>query len=872
MSRRTVAGFLVALTAASLLFVVDPGADPARGAAEDGGGGGGNGGSSVTVHGTKQGFEDFTGLAVTVSKTRNLTNEAITVTWTGARPSPLGYPGTDFLSLMQCWGSPEAKDFRETCAYGMDLDVPERPGGAVAIDAGRRRVADTPYAAGYPAPDPDESPEKTGLAAGAKMVPFKTVTGERSRDGSPGQPFGTKPNPSGGPDLEETDVDVMTRYLAKETTNEYPYALTAADGTGRVTFEVQNDRLAPHLGCGAPYQAPDGQQKPRPCYLVIVPRGYHHPYTGVDVTNDSNPAVSGSPFKPVVWQHRMVVPLEFAPVEGGCSLDKAERRTAGAEAVAEAVTSWQPVLCANDGPIYGYSAISDFEAAQQVVSASESAPGLVYSADPVVSSNPPVVHAPVTLSSTVIAVNIDYNIILPNHVSGPPTPPEIERLRGLALTDLKLTPRLLAKVLTQSYTRDDITDKERDQTAGNPESIRYDEEFLTLNPVFRHWPRERAVTLDGLMVSVGSSVAAREVWQWILGDAEARTWIQGKNPDENGMWVNPVYKDMFSTAPDTFPKADPDCHEEERFEPIQGANVTFPLCTLDKWPYMGSMNEAALQTLRAQTKGKDLPLRPVPNTTDNTPCCRYSDLPRKFPGSRFVMSVTDSASAARYGLFTAQLCKPKRDSLGKLVMPDDCRTPTDEAVNAAAATAVGSQVEGVKVVDPVKAWATQGAYPLTTVSYAIADTSEPVEARREYAKLLRYAAGSGQDPGEAWGQLPEGYVPLPAALREQTMIAASQLENWVTPTSPPADNSGGPDPGAAPAPTDGVPSGGATPSAGTPAPGPPPSAAPAAQSQSTLGSPLGIIRFILIAALVMGLLGGIAGPIMQRFAIRSGRK
>lgn len=866
MSRRTVASILVALVAAGGLFVIEPAPEPAKGAPEAGG----SGGSSVIVTGRKQGFEDFTNLALTVSKTRNLTNEAIAITWTGATPTPrTSQLATDFLQFMQCWGNPEAKDFRETCAFGMDLDKPALIGSGgfeSTAQAGRRAIYKGDGQV-YPIRDPDETPEKTGVRADARMVPFKTVTGERSRDGSAAEPYGTVFDPSAGTRPEE-DFDVMGRFLAKETTNEYPYALTAADGTGRVIFEVQNDRLAPNLGCGAPYPAPSGQQEPRPCYLVIVPRGHHNPYNGENVS-PRQAAVHGSPFTPALWQHRIVVPLQFAPVEGGCSLDKAERRTAGTEAVAEAVTSWQPVLCANDGPVFGYSAISDFEAAQQVTSPSESAPGLVYSADPVPSSNPPLVHAPATLSSTVVAINIDYNIINPLHVSGQPPPDEVQRRHGLAVTDLKLTPRLLAKLLTQSYQNDTLT-----PLAAAPHSIRYDEEFLDLNPDFRHWGRERSATLAGLIVSVGNSAAARDLWRWILSDPDAKAWVQGQRDDGQGMWVNPAYKDLFATPQETFPKSDPGCYRETRFEPIQGRNVEFPLCTLDKWPYMGSMSEAALQTLRAATKGKEQPLRPDPNNPgDATPCCRYADMARKSPGSRFVMSITDSASAAKYGLFTAQLCKTKRDSAGNYVA-DDCRAPTREAVTAAAATAVASEVRGASVIDPVKAWATPGAYPLTSVSYAVADTSEPAAARKEYARLMRYAAGAGQDPGEAWGQLPEGYVPLPAALREQAMVSASQLENWVSPTTPAPTGgdpgSGDPSPGATPAAPAGVPSGGLTPSAATPAPGTPPVAAPAAQA--TQGSPLGIIRFILIAALLMGLVGGIAGPILQRFAVRTGRK
>ncbi|MGH3820547.1 MAG: hypothetical protein ACRDRE_22910, partial [Pseudonocardiaceae bacterium] len=46
----------------------------------------------------------------------------------------------------------------------------------------------------------------------------------------------------------------------------------------------------------------------------------------------------------------------------------------------------------------------------------------------------------------------------------------------------------------------------------------------------------------------------------------------------------------------------------------------------------------------------------------------------------------------------------------------------------------------------------------------------------DYAVLLRYAAGAGQRPGIAPGQLPLGMVPLPDALTAQTIAAAATIE------------------------------------------------------------------------------------------------
>lgn len=58
-----------------------------------------------------------------------------------------------------------------------------------------------------------------------------------------------------------------------------------------------------------------------------------------------------------------------------------------------------------------------------------------------------------------------------------------------------------------------------------------------------------------------------------------------------------------------------------------------------------------------------------------------------------------------------------------------------------------------------------GSYPLTALSYAVtAPSTLDAAAGNDYAALLRYAVGPGQQPGTAPGQLPLGMVPLPDAL------------------------------------------------------------------------------------------------------------
>ena len=48
-------------------------------------------------------------------------------------------------------------------------------------------------------------------------------------------------------------------------------------------------------------------------------------------------------------------------------------------------------------------------------------------------------------------------------------------------------------------------------------------------------------------------------------------------------------------------------------------------------------------------------------------------------------------------------------------------------------------------------------------------------SRKNYSAFLRYAAGPGQVIGDQPGQLPNGYVPLPAALESETLAAAATV-------------------------------------------------------------------------------------------------
>ncbi|MEV6813924.1 hypothetical protein, partial [Micromonospora sp. NPDC051296] len=436
--------------------------------------------SAVTVTGRVGTLgDDFSELKVTVSQTRNLTNQSVAITWTGGPKTRFqaGDPNANYLQFMQCWGpDPDAPDFRETCEWGVGRY--RKNGDKIEVDPERARESG----------DPRET-----LPADAKMVPFRSAfDNTRTPDGSATNPF-----PPGG--LPATDpgkpAELLATYFGIYTTNEVPYAITTGDGTGRAVFEVRNAIRDPHLGCGAPTGG-DGSD-PRRCWLVIVPRGER------DLDGVARPVLpSRSALSASIFADRLVVPLDFTPLDAGCAQGRAERRTVGTELVAEAMSSWQPALCANDGPVFGYSATGDEDGTGQLLTTSDGAPGLAFTADPVKPEEwePPVVQAPVAVSSVVIAFNIDLRL-------AGTVPPEAESLRRTMVRDLKLTPRLVAKLLTQSYQRDVPDGGRQDHVAGNPRHIGVDPEFLALNPDFKYI--DNGFAPDGIVVSYGNFSAAR---------------------------------------------------------------------------------------------------------------------------------------------------------------------------------------------------------------------------------------------------------------------------------------------------------------------------------------------------------------------------
>ncbi|CRK62095.1 hypothetical protein [Alloactinosynnema sp. L-07] len=773
--------------------------------------------SAMTVKGKNR----FSDLEVSVDQTRDLINQTVHIRWKGGKPTD-NPPGKNFLQIMQCWGDDARGPDREQCQYG-----------APVIDFAGEQIESRTLSYYPEVKDPDET-VPNGATFG--VVPFRSVTG--------------KITSSTVPDYEQ--------FFDSQNTNEVSVAATQEDGSGSIDFEVLTGLEAHGLGCGKLRTEGPEAGKPRSCWLVIVPRD------DIEVTGKQVGVPGGhihnyldsSPLSKRNFKEALVVPLKFLAVGDSCPIGSAERALSGNELISDAVIRWQPALCAGNGPVFGFAQVADRLVRDQMVSPE---PGMVFTSKPLDPAQVPadrkMVYAPVAVSSYTVAFIMERQASIS-------APPDILKQNGQIITELNLTPRLMAKLLTQSYGGAVYT--KEDYLSKNPRRLVEDKEFLALNPVFKDYGFSMH-TVEPLLTSVDSD-ATESMWAWINQDAEARAFLDG-SPDPDNMVVNKNYRGLALPV-DHFPRADTSCIILD----LLGRKV--PKCTLNSRGMAADLHQAG----RAASRGDSLQKEPQaePDPLDPTkPLYKKNERTRN--GARALIAIVDSATADRYGLPVAKL----RNAAGNFVSPKDAG-----AVQAGVDGMTKSAVDGVLLTNP--AVKTPNAYPLPLVTYAAAaPATMDTAAGKDYATFLRYATGPGQTPGDGIGALPIGYLPLTPAMTTQATDAAATIERdagkkIVTTTTPPAEQSGesssnggntggsgnsGTPGGQAPAP------GGAP----VPAPAPPAVAAPAAvearPAAAARDTPsLAVswqVRYLLAALLVMGGLATGGGPLLMRLGARA---
>jgi hypothetical protein len=730
--------------------------------------------SQVTVNG--RGL--FADLAITVNQTTKLTNQAVSITWTGGTPTSRGAGKfhANYLQIFQCWGDDDGSNAEnpgpppEQCEQGAAGGTPSGlPTTLFSEPTATSRIISRVDWANF---DPDVGFHDTRPESGYVWMPFRSVDGTV---------VDVQTDPLYNPFLGGNYW--LNPYFNNITTNEIPGASTGPDGKGAELFQVVTGNESAGLGCGRRVQ-PVGADKQVPkCWIVVVPRGVQaEENAGTPFANaGTQSAVGTSPLSPTPWQNRIAIPIDFNPVDSPCVFADVERRIAGSELALPAIASWQPALCEGGAlPPFSYAPVSDATARQLISAGVTGGPGVAVVSRPLsansVAADNPVVYSPISVSGLVIGFNLERKAAIG-------ATPETFALEGVRVAELNLTPRLVAKLLTQSYTEQVsiVVAPTYPWLATNPADMSKDPDFLQFNPEFALLRVAQGRTFSGLQLPAGNSDAAQQIWEWVLADPEAKAWLEGQ-ADPFGMVVNPVFNakaelnpsgvTFYDPIPASFPKADPYCYQGKG----QGAgnNIIPPLlCGTDWMPYTRGFANSA-QITRAASDGARISLNLLAESSSSV----WSRIAPQLIGDRAMLALTDTPSAAQFGLQVARLSRAGDNGPNRQFIAPDA---------TGLAAGVASMLPGAvpTVLEPAPSESAPNAYPLTAVAYAaVTPLKLDAQARSDYAAFLAYATGAGQQPGLEFGKLPRGYVPLTPSLKAQADTAVQQVLTLTAPPPP----------------------------------------------------------------------------------------
>jgi hypothetical protein len=697
-------------------------------------------------------------LKVTVNQTADLTSQAIYVSWTGGKYSSRPRSdrgGSDFLQVMQCWGDDAVNPDRPdptTCQYGRA----GLPGATRGFDVnyGTLAAADRQYAT---------SPSETSNAVYWAM-PFNAYGGEQATALIKDPKTGIVSRDSL---MQIDDNQFFTRY----TTNFVPWAGAAKDGTGGIKFESQTTMQSPGLGCGAPITTSSGLTG-KSCWLVVIPRG--------EIENGES-YINTPGLMSQSWSHHIAIRLNYRPVGISCNIGTPETQITGGELGTEAVASWQPKLCSNQGGSAFVLATANEQDSLAAAENQQDAP-LVLTSYPSQQPDSGLIYAPVAVGADAISFAIDR---LAPYDSGATL--ELRSKNYTPFQSLNLTPRLIAKLLTNSYVlslppadRSHIGYKNAAEVGPNAPCLTKDKDFLAVNDSEWRYQDVCAIPISDLMTPLGRSDMAQRLWEYVLTDKDACDFLNG-TPDPWGMRVNPWYStnlitNLSGTATNyprrDFPKADPiEIPSTLPNNPVFGQGAI----NLVTWrPYTNDFQTSAALTLR----GDGQLIGQWDNTISPGKFLKQTPLAS---GLQRVMAVTSASGALKYGNITASLLNPA----GEFVRPNiDSLSAAQAAFTTDSKTKISSFV-----FDSDLARESPNAYPLTIPVYAAVNQGKTSTAMAEkYSAFITYAATLGQVPGDQRGQLPRGYAPMADFLKMQALQDASLIRNGMSQPAVPTTN------------------------------------------------------------------------------------
>jgi hypothetical protein len=527
------------------------------------------------------------------------------------------------------------------------------------------------------------------------------------------------------------------------------YATTAPDGTGVADILINTVQENQFLGC----------DEKHPCSLVVVPAQGGNvlasPPKCTDHSQDRFFAIGqldfGATYNTCSWADRLVIPLSFAPTPSVCNFKNAAFLAAGSPMLDRAMSSWVAHLCLGSNALdIQYNPFVPEPLAVQ--EAADGSTDVAFTTRPAsvqgITTQRHYLYAPVAVSAASIAYWVD------------------DPTTGLPVTTLKLDQRLVLKLLTQSYNFqnegvpcsapppptgigcDNAVD-------GNPQTLFADKEFQQLNPGVQ------PVTGLGAAFQVptvqsGHSDMTYTATRWIAANPDAASFLTGTF-DPWGMHVNTDYETGPNGTGVTYPTDSFDAQDsypviQHRYSPV------FPL-----------QAAAAFQAENWE-----------PGTSwEKDQFGNFPKDPIQPPGQRALFAILDQADSAAFSFPVAEI----PNATGTYVLPTN---------SAMAAALQGMQSTGSGTQQVNLASTNKAAYPLTMVIYAMVPTSgTPHKKAAAIARWLDFAAGAGQKQGVQPGQLPPGYLPLPASMAAKTLKDATAVLHQTGATTTPGTTNPG---------------------------------------------------------------------------------
>lgn len=729
--------------------------------------------------------------SVTVSLTQNLhQRQQIQINWQGFKPTqpPLAAPtpfagdtSQDPVVIIECWG-------KDTPQTPMDPTHCQGPpfddGGHQMRDGGAGSFKDDVY---QMTNDSDNGPVRNGknptdVSSSQPGVPalkdtlgFTGVDGQHYTGAQSGSTF----------DMPSAFVPEPTAPLP-DNTLAMPTGSAFTPQNGPVQFEVRGGSDDAPLGC-APQPLPGTQTSD--CTLEVIPivRQFCDPlhYTAppgfnpiTDINNEVKWCVgkeiqTGTFNRPASnlfsqedtwwlagqWKNRFAFPLQFAQESGFCPVvdHRPTLTLQGSEAAENVLGSWGQQFCLDPRNTFKITQQLSPEDAGREAMNSGSVPAAL-TTFPDTDSPRPVVHAPIAATGWTVSFLLD---VTPDGTGQP-----------RQVTDITLSPLLLAKLTTDSYTYS-LGDFQAFDPAvtGNAESLLRDPEFLQLNPDF---PTKSAAT-DGVTWQSQDSDVFAAMFAYIDADPAAHAFMEGQPDPFTGMVVNPKYRGVLTPPQFEFQQLD-------NFQDPNPTNGAWNPCLPTVQPLYNreiglepTLDQAArdVQSRHPQTLGcnhPDLPADELAGTGTWGPSKVFQAI-----NQRNVFALTTVPFAEQYGLSMANLVADDVQG-SQPVAPSGEESDLDTIQNALGFTQQ-DPATGVTSVDP-SILPPNGAYGGMFPIYVAAPTCglDPTTAG-EVADFLQFAATTGQQPGQLAGNLPPGYAPLPAAYTKVTQDDAAAVRN-----------------------------------------------------------------------------------------------